>query len=199
MIPTIVILSSMLNHHADTYTDEVADGIDRVCESVECQLDAVATCWIETRCLGENICGKNGCGPFQQVRRYTDIPELEGLSYREKTLILQEDTFVAAKQWKSKRDSYRARHGKTWPVRYNGTENAEAYYRRWQRARSWAQGIEKRANKDYDGLSTTEVSSLKWAMETFPLAQWFDAEGIHNAPQSASSSLRESTLAACAL
>lgn len=147
MIPTIMILATMLGHHADQATQDVAEGIDQVCDNVDCQLDAIATCWIETRCTHQEVCGPNGCGPFQQVRRYTDIPELEGLTYAQKTILLETDMLVAAKQWKSKRDKYKRSHGRSWPIRYNGTKQAKAYYRRWQKARLWAYNVQKQQRR----------------------------------------------------
>ena len=138
---TIVILLTMLTHHADDFTRDIAAGIDAVCAGdEECQLDAIATCWVESRCRGIDKCD-GACGPFQQIRKYTTHPELEGLTYEEKGVILGRDTIVATEQWKMKRDKLRARFGKSWPKHYNGGKRKEAYLERWRKARAWAASI----------------------------------------------------------
>lgn len=139
----LVIILSMLAHHADDFSHDIALGIDHACDTDECVLDAVATCWVESRCRGIDKCGKNGCGPFQQVRRYTTHPELEGLDYAQKTRVLGRDTIVAAEQWRMKRDKLEKRFGDRWPVHYNGSKNKEAYFVRWKKARAWAASILK--------------------------------------------------------
>lgn len=146
---TILILAAMLAHHADDFTAEIAEAIDHVCAGdPACQLDAVATCWVETRCRGRDKCGRNGCGPFQQVRRYTTHPRLEGLSYAEKTKILGADAVVAAEQWRLKRDKLKKRFGGVWPKHYNGSENKDQYLEKWKRARAWAASLRRGHSTD---------------------------------------------------
>lgn len=137
---TIAIILAMLAHHADDFTHDIAAGIDAVCESDACRLDAIATCWVETRCRGIDKCD-GACGPFQQIRKYSSHPELEGLSYAEKGRILGRDTVVAAQQWKLKRDKLRARFGEDWPKHYNGGARKGIYLERWKKARRWAAHI----------------------------------------------------------
>lgn len=116
---------------------DLADAIDRVCgPSSACRADAVATCYVETRCQTHH-CGRNGCGPFQQLARYADdVPELEGLSYEERRALLVSDPVIAAAQWKAVKDRYEARHGNRWPHRYNGSPNADRYLEQWTAIRA---------------------------------------------------------------
>src|SRR5699024_8798796 len=139
---TITIILAMLAHHADDFTHDIAAGIDAVCESDTCRLDAIATCWVETRCRGIDKCN-GACGPFQQIRKYSSHPELEGLSYEEKGRILGRDTVVATEQWKLKRDKLKARFRKRWPKHQYGGKRKVVYIERWNKARRWAEWIKK--------------------------------------------------------
>lgn len=115
----------------------LADAIDRVCPDLACRMDAVTTCYLESRCQ-MNICRKGGtdCGPFQQIARYADHPELEGLSTREIMERLNTDPVLATEQWLRKRDRYARTHGDAWPRRYNGSARAEQYLINWRRVRA---------------------------------------------------------------
>ena len=133
---TILILTAMLAHHVHPTTHDVAEAIDVVCEGdVECQMDAVASCYRESRCR-MHLCESNGCGPFQQLARYAH--ETEG-TYQERREILANDALAATRQWHATRERYRARHGKNWVYRYCGRrEFCVGYVKRWEKTRAWA-------------------------------------------------------------
>lgn len=138
----LALIIALLGHHTHDTAPELADAIDAVCDGDrECVLDAVATCYVETRCQ-MHLCERNGCGPFQQLARYADHDALIGMTNSERRAILAEDPRIAAEQWKIKRDKYRARHGEMWPRRYNGSENRERYLQHWNRVRARAEGVE---------------------------------------------------------
>ena len=109
----------------------LADAIDRHCDDVACRADAVATCYVETRCqLGH--CGSNGCGPFQQLGRYADdIPELVELTIPERRELLNTCPDTAMRQYLAVMTRYRSRYGDRWPRRYNGSARADAYLEHW--------------------------------------------------------------------
>lgn len=115
---------------------ELADAIDRVCgESISCRADAVTTCWIETRCQTHH-CGRNGCGPYQQLARYADdVDELVSMTLDERRQALVSDPELATRQWLAVMTRYEKRWGDRWPWRYNGSEHAERYQQRWQMIR----------------------------------------------------------------
>lgn len=115
---------------------ELAAAIDHVCPDAGCRADAVATCYVETRCqLGH--CGASGCGPYQQLARYADdVPELVDLSHAERRHLLDTCPVTATRQWLAVMTRYRARHGDRWPRRYNGhPEHRDAYQAQWWRVR----------------------------------------------------------------
>ena len=135
----LVLILSLLGAHTHETAPELADAIDTVCEGDrECVLDAVATCYVETRCQ-MHLCGSNGCGPFQQLARYVDHPSLVGYTNNTRRVLLAESPRFAAEQWKIKRDKYKARHGDAWPRRYNGSDRAEEYLQHWRRVRARAE------------------------------------------------------------
>lgn len=137
----LALILFLLGHHTHETAPELADAIDAVCEGDrECLLDAVATCYVETRCQ-MSLCERNGCGPFQQLARYADHGALTPLDNAGRREVLANDPQVAAEQWKIKRDKYRARHGDTWPRRYNGSARAEQYLEHWNRVRARAEGV----------------------------------------------------------
>lgn len=114
---------------------ELASAIDEVCPDLSCRKDAVATCYVETRCQTHH-CARNGCGPYQQLGRYADdIPELVELDVSERRRLLVEDPVVATRQWLAVMTRYRARWGDRWPWRYNGSDNAERYHDHWWQVR----------------------------------------------------------------
>lgn len=125
----------------------LADSIDRYCDDLECRADAVATCYVETRCqLGH--CGRNGCGPFQQLARYADdIPELVPLTNPERRELLNSCTDIATRQYLAVMQRYRARHGAAWPRRYNGSERKEQYLEHWLRIRARLAAAIRRAEE----------------------------------------------------
>lgn len=137
----LVLIIALLGHHAHETAPELADAIDAVCdEDRECVLDAVATCFVETRCQ-MHLCARNGCGPFQQLARYADHDALISVTHSARRVMLASDPQIAAEQWKIKRDKYKARHGIMWPRRYNGSERAEQYLQHWLRVRARAERV----------------------------------------------------------
>lgn len=126
------LIIALLGAHTHATAPELAEAIDLVCDGDrECVMDAVATCYVETRCqLGH--CGRNGCGPFQQLARYADdTPELVPLTHAERREALNGCAVTATRQWLAVRDRYAARWGGRWPWRYNGSANAERYNADW--------------------------------------------------------------------
>lgn len=139
----LAMIVFLLGHHTHETAPKLADAIDTVCDGdVECVLDAVATCYVETRCQ-MHLCERNGCGPFQQLARYADHPALVDLSNNLRRVRLAESPRIAAEQWKIKRDKYKARHGDAWPRRYNGSDRAEQYLEHWNRIRARAEVLAK--------------------------------------------------------
>lgn len=137
----LALIIALLGHHTHDTAPELADAIDAVCDGDrDCTLDAVATCYVETRCQ-MHLCERNGCGPFQQLARYVDHPAIVGMSNSGRRAVLASDPQIAAEQWLIKRDKYRARHGDTWPRRYNGSDRAEQYLQHWNRIRARAEGV----------------------------------------------------------
>lgn len=134
------LIIALLGPHVHESAPELATAIDAVCadRSPACVLDAVATCYVETRCQ-MHLCGRNGCGPFQQLARYADHESLVGMTNSGRRAVLASDPQIAAEQWLIKRDKYRARHGETWPRRYNGSDRAEQYLQHWRRVRARAE------------------------------------------------------------
>lgn len=126
---------------------ELAAAIDQVCTDLACRKDAVATCYVETRCQTHH-CARNGCGPYQQLGRYADdIPELEPLDIAERRRLLVEDPVIATKQWHAVMTRYRQRFGERWPWRYNGSDNAERYLENWWNIRNRLTRAAKRGEK----------------------------------------------------
>lgn len=110
---------------------ELAAAIDTVCPDLSCRKDAVATCYVETRCQTQH-CERNGCGPYQQLARYADdIPELEAATIDERRRLLVSDPVIATRQWLAVMQRYKRRWGDRWPWRYNGSSNAERYNDFW--------------------------------------------------------------------
>lgn len=147
MIKTIIILTALLGaHHVHDTTPELADAIDLLCDAdIECKMDAITTFYRESRCR-MNICGRNGCGPFQQLPRYADT--LDGLSDAKKRSVLSSDALVATRQFLDTRSRYKSRHGENWPNRYAG--GRDGYQYRWYKTRKHVQRIIKnhtRGNK----------------------------------------------------
>lgn len=137
----LTLIIALLGHHTHDTAPELAGAIDAVCDgSDRCVLDAVATCYVETRCQ-MHLCERNGCGPFQQLARYADHRELTPHDNAGRRRILEADPRVAAEQWKIKRDKYRARWGARWPWRYNGSARAEQYQQHWMRVRARAERV----------------------------------------------------------
>lgn len=137
----LALIIALLGAHTHETAPELATAIDEVCaEDRACLLDAVATCYVETRCQ-MHLCARNGCGPFQQLARYVDHPELVGMTHSGRRAVLASDPQIAAEQWLIKRDKYRARHGAAWPRRYNGSDRAEQYLEHWNRVRARAEAV----------------------------------------------------------
>lgn len=136
-----LLILALLGPHTHATAGELGAAIDAVCAcDHECTLDAVATCYMETRCqLG--LCGRNGCGPFQQLPRYVSHEALVGMGDSGRRAALRDDAQLAAEQWKLKRDRYKARFGARWPARYNGSARAEQYLDNWTRVRARAEGV----------------------------------------------------------
>lgn len=140
----LTLIIALLGHHTHSTAPELGEAIDTVCAGDrDCILDAVATCYMETRCR-VGICREGGsdCGPFQQIARYADHPALVGMSNGGRMAVLRDDVQVATEQWKIKRDKYKARHGDRWPYRYNGSPRAEQYLEHWERVRARAEGLQ---------------------------------------------------------
>lgn len=138
---TIIIIAAMLGHHTHATSHDIADAIDTVCDGDrECQLDAVATCYRESRCR-MGLCESNGCGPFQQLARYAH--ETPG-DHAERRRLLANDALAATKQWHATRERYRARHGDEWIYRYCGRRPmCTGYVQRWKKTRAWAASVEE--------------------------------------------------------
>lgn len=140
----LALIIALLGHHTHETAPELAGAIDAVCDGDrECLLDAVATCYVETRCQ-MHLCSNrsSACGPFQQLARYADHDALIDLTNNARRVILAEDPQIAAEQWKIKRDKYKARHGNMWPRRYNGGARAEQYLQHWNRIRARAERVQ---------------------------------------------------------
>src|SRR5699024_8924263 len=139
MLKTIIILTAMLGHHVQDSTHDIAEAIDAVCEDDRtCQLDAIASCYRESRCR-MHLCESNGCGPFQQLARYAH--ETAG-THAERRETLANDALAATKQWHATRERYRARHGERWVYRYCGRRPmCEGYVKRWEKTRAWAESV----------------------------------------------------------
>lgn len=136
MTALVLIAMLMPSHHMHESTPDVARAIDEVCgDDHACTLDAVATCYVETRCRA--IAGRtsSASGPWQQLPRYADHPSLDGMSAQAIGEALNTDPVLAAEQWKLKRDRHRARYGARWPLRYHGGETKHVYFKRWKAAR----------------------------------------------------------------
>lgn len=138
---SLTLILALLGPHTHPTAPEVAEAIDTVCAGDrDCTLDAVATCWMETRCR-MHVCREGGtdCGPFQQLARYADHPELVTLSTADRMHVLNTNALIAAEQWLRKRARYTATHGARWPERYNGGPHKARYLERWRRVRTRAE------------------------------------------------------------
>lgn len=143
---TIVLLTALLAHHVHDTTHDIADAIDVVCAGdAACQLDAVATCYRESRCR-MHLCERSGCGPFQQLAQYAH--ETPG-DYNERREILANDALAATRQWHATRERYRTRHGNDWIGRYCGRrEFCVGYVKRWEKTRAWAKNEKRRLARE---------------------------------------------------
>lgn len=130
------LILALLGHHTHHTAERLGAAIDAVCDGDrDCVLDAVATCYVETRCQ-MGLCGSNGCGPFQQLARYADHDALAAMTITDRRAALENNATIAAEQWLIKRNKYRQRWGDRWPWRYNGSDNAERYFNHWTRVRA---------------------------------------------------------------
>lgn len=132
----LLLLVALASVGVDTDTDERYTELPELARAISdhcglddaCMLDALATCWVESRCqmAPHGLDSPRECGPFQQVRRYADYegrPADDDAACHE----LRTSPETAVRQWRVKRDRYSARHGRNWPRRYNGSHRAEAY------------------------------------------------------------------------
>lgn len=130
MIKSIIIITTLLGGQVHETTPEIARAIDATCAGdTTCQLDAIAVCYIESRCRMVGCNSSDACGPWQQKPRYAY--EVEG----DRRLALTTDAKAAARQFVAKRARYMRLHGDKWIRRYaGGTEAsndvAEARYHR---------------------------------------------------------------------
>lgn len=142
MIATLLIISAMLGvplSHTPT-VPTVAKAIDVVCATTanptRCQLDAVATCYKESRCQLGLTSSTGAGGPFQQQPEYAYT--IEG-SLNHRRDVLNTDAMAATKQWLAKRARYSHEvyhYGRKWYLRYAG--GLENHYEKWLEVRSWA-------------------------------------------------------------
>lgn len=148
-ILTLMIVSEVSMWETDERYGEqnvmnLAEAIEYFCEDYNCVFDALATCWIESRCQMNphaTLTSGGACGPFQQIRRYADHPDLVDLGNRDRCVELRTNPFVAVEQFLIKKERYEATRGQNWPMRYYGGENQEEYLNRFRRARMSVEAI----------------------------------------------------------